>query len=71
MLEADQKKRLTLGTFIDKKESKHKTAAIESLFDEEFKKIRDLDNITNYDLVQSLDIERNREMVFKSGESAG
>lgn len=51
MVEEDKKRRLTLATFIDKKESKSKTAAIESLFDEDFKKIRELDNITNYDLI--------------------
>ena len=44
---------------------------IESFFDDEFEKIRKLDDISNEILLDSLDIESNRKMVFRSGESAG
>jgi hypothetical protein len=47
------------------------TANIQSFYDDEFQKIRELDGIDSYDLLESLDVELNRKMVFKSGESAG
>lgn len=44
---------------------------IESIEAHKFAEILDLDNITPLDVQQSLSLEKNREMVFKSGEGAG
>ena len=52
------------------KQSSNK-ASIQSFYDDEFQKIRKLDDISNEILLESLDIESNRKMVFRSGESAG
>ena len=36
-----------------------------------FNKIRELDNITERDLLESLHFEKNKEMVFKAGQNSG
>jgi hypothetical protein len=39
--------------------------------DEKFAELMELDNITPEDIMQSLSLEKNRNMVFKAGEGAG
>ena len=46
-------------------------ADLTSHSDKLFKQIMDLDNVTPSDIYESLNLEMNRNMVFKAGEGAG
>ena len=38
---------------------------------QKFKEIFEMNNISDNDLMESLDVNKNRKMIFKAGESAG
>lgn len=54
-----------------KKQNVHIKSEIESHASEKFAKIMEMDKILPSDVMDSLSLEANRKMVFKSGEGAG
>ena len=46
-------------------------ASIECFMQEKFKKIMDLDNISNEQITSSLAFQKNKKQLFQAGQSAG